>query len=274
MTVAQAVLFGIIQGIAEFLPISSSGHLALAHNFFKINDDNGFAFDIFLHLATLVAVCIVYYKDVWQIIKGFFSLVKKLFTGKIKLAKGKKTNFEYGEKLFIMLVIASLPLIPAALIEDKVEYISSYSWIIGILLVINGAMLYISDKLVKHSESLSDSDYQKPFYIGLFQLFGVLPGISRSGSTITGGLFFGLNRQDAVKFSFLGACVLKIDDFLDVGMTGKLMNTYIAGAVTAMVVGFFAIKLLQYVAKKNGFFVFSIYCIIVGITAVVADVLI
>jgi len=109
MTVAQAVLFGIIQGIAEFLPISSSGHLALAHNFFKINDDNGFAFDIFLHLATLVAVCIVYYKDVWQIIKGFFSLVKKLFTGKIKLAKGKKTNFEYGEKLFIMLVIASHP---------------------------------------------------------------------------------------------------------------------------------------------------------------------
>lgn len=280
MTVLQAIIFGIIQGIAEFLPISSSGHLALAHNFFKINDDNGFAFDIFLHLATLIAVCAVYHKDVWLLIKGFFTLTKKLFTGKIKLNGKIKQNFEYGEKLFLMLVIASIPLIPAALIEDKVEYISEYSWIIGVLLIINGGMLYISDKLSKNAESLENCDYQKPFYIGLFQLFGILPGISRSGSTITGGLFFGLNRQDAVKFSFLmsipailGACILKADDIIEFGLSGDLLMPYLAGAVTAMIVGFFAIKILQFIARKNGLSVFSIYCFIVGITAVVASIL-
>lgn len=280
MSVLQAIIFGIIQGIAEFLPISSSGHLALAHNFFKINSDNGFAFDIFLHLATLISVCVVFRKDVWLLIKGFFSLLLKLFTGKIKFGKNAMQTFAYGEKLFLMLVIASIPLVPAALIEDKVEYISNYSWIIGLLLIINGAMLYISDKLTKSNESIAECDYQKPFYIGLFQLFGVLPGISRSGSTITGGLFFGLNRQDAVKFSFLmsipailGACVLKLGDFVKVGMSSDLIKPYLAGAITAMIVGFFAIKILQLIARKNGFSVFSVYCFIVGITALVVGIL-
>lgn len=275
MTLIEAIMFGIIQGIAEFLPISSSGHLALAHNFFGVNSENNFAFDVFLHLATLLAVCIVYRKDVWQIIKGFFTLLKKLFTGQIR--KG----LDYGEKLFLMLVIATIPLIPIILIEDKVDYLNDISWVIGLLLIINGIMLYLSDKLSKAQEKLTDSDFQKPFFIGLFQVFGILPGISRSGSTITGGLFFGLNRQDAVKFSFLmsipailGACVFKLPDFFTVGVSSEMITPMIAGAITAAIVGFIAIKLLQYIAKNKSFGIFSIYCFFVGITAIVADVLI
>ncbi|HAN20286.1 MAG: hypothetical protein A2Y15_03620 [Clostridiales bacterium GWF2_36_10] len=274
MSVTMAIILGVIQGIAEFLPISSSGHLALMHNFFGVSDKNNLAFDILLHLATLFAVCIVYRKDVWLIVKGFFTLIKKLFSGEIK--KG----LDYGEKLFVMLVIASIPLIPIVLIKDKVEYLSEISWVIGILLIINGIMLYISDKLSKNEETLQRSDLQKPFFIGLFQVFGVLPGISRSGSTITGGLFFGLNRQDAVKFSFLmsipaiiGACVFELPEFFSTKISEEMVLPLIAGVITAAVVGFISIKILQYIAKYSSFGIFSIYCFFIGITAIVADIL-
>jgi len=280
MTVIDAIVFGIVQGIAEFLPISSSGHLALIDNFFGKSEGDNFAFFIFLHLATLISVCIVYRKDVWQLIKGFFTLIQKVFTGKIKLFSKEKQNIDYGEKLFIMLFLASIPLVPVALIENRVEYISNYSWVIGMLLIINGAMLYISEKFTKSNDDLAHSDYQKPFFIGLFQVFGVLPGISRSGSTITGGMFFGLNRQDAVKFSFLmsipaiiGACILKLPKFFTEGVESDMLYPSLVGAVVAGFIGFFAIKLLQFIAKNRGLSVFSIYCFIVGITAIVSDVL-
>lgn len=280
MSILEAIIYGIIQGISEFLPISSSGHLALAHNFFGVSDKSYLAFDVLLHLATLLAVCIVYRKDVWLIIKGFFTLLGKLFSGKIFKSNVRK-NLKYGEKLFLMLLIATIPLVPISFLADRVEYIQKYSWVIGLLLIINGGMLYISDKFAKHKETLMQSDYQKPFYIGLFQVFGILPGISRSGSTITGGLVFGLDRKDAVKFSFLmslpailGACVLKLPDFFSEGMTEELVLPCITGAVTAAIVGFLAIKLLQYIAKNKSFGIFSIYCVIVGITAIAADILI
>ena len=143
MGVIEAIIYGIIQGIAEFLPISSSGHLALAQNFFGTQTENGFAFGVALHLATLVSVCVVFRKDVFSLFKGFFSLMKKLFTG--KLGQG----LDSGEKLFLMLCIATLPLIPVKLLglDETVEAISGISWMIGILLIVNGVMLFVSDRL-------------------------------------------------------------------------------------------------------------------------------
>ena len=274
MTSLEAIIYGIVQGITEFLPVSSSGHLALAHNFFGVEGESNIGFVVLLHLATLFAVFFVYYKEVFLIIKSFFTLLAKLFTGRIN------QGLSYGEKLFLMLVIASLPLIPMSFLADRVEYISGVSWVIGMLLIINGSMLYLADKFSKGKEGLEQSDYQKPFFVGLFQVFGVLPGISRSGSTITGGLVFGFNRQDAVKLSFLmsipailGACVFKLPAFFKEGITDNMLVPSILGSITAAVVGFFAIKLLQYIARNRGFGFFSIYCIIIGTTAIIADIL-
>ena len=271
----QAVIFGIIQGLTEFLPVSSSGHLALAHNFFGVESESSIGFVVLLHLATLLSVCLVFYKDILLIIKGFFTLLIKLFTGRLK------QGLEYGEKLFLMLIIASVPLIPISFLADRIEYISSISWVIGLLLILNGGMLFVADKMVKSTDDLSRSDYQKPFFIGLFQVFGVLPGISRSGSTITGGLLFGLNRQDAVKFSFLmsipailGACVFKLPNFFSEGLEENMLLPAIAGAITAALVGFLAIKLLQYLARNRSFSGFSIYCIFMGMTAIIMDILV
>ena len=275
MSVIEATLYGIIQGIAEFLPISSSGHLALAQNFFGTEAENGFAFNIALHLATLLSVCVVFRKDVFALIKGFFSLVKKLFTGRLK------QGLDSGERLFLMLCVATLPLIPIKLLglDETVEEISTVSWIIGILLIINGTLLFVSDRLKQTELKAENGGYLRPLGVGIVQaLIGILPGISRSGSTITGGRIFGFSREETVRFSFLmsipailGACVTELPDLFSEGMSADMLVPIIVGATVAAAVGFFAIKLLQYISKNKGFAVFSVYSVIIGASAIIAD---
>ncbi len=269
MTVIEGILMGLLQGVAEFLPISSSGHLALAHLFFGANEFST-SFDILLHLATLFAVFIAYHKDVFMLIKGFFTLAKKLFTGKLK------QGLDYGEKLFLLVCVGTLPLVFALLVEDKVEALKAYSWAIGGLLIVNGLMLFVSDRIKRLNGRAADMKYSSAVKIGILQMFAVLPGISRSGSTITGGLLCGLDRKEAVKFSFLmsipsilGAAVLKLPSFVSEGIAMGQILPITLGALTAFVVGIASIKLLQLVAEKNRFGYFSIYCVIVGIAAVV-----
>ena len=278
MGTLEAVIYGIIQGIAEFLPVSSSGHLALAQNFFGTEGVNDLAFNILLHLATLISVCVVFRKDVWALIKGFFSLVKKLFTGKIK------QGLDEGERLFLMLCVATLPLIPLKLfgLDEKIEGISNVSWVIGLLLILNGAMLLASDKISQGKLTVDKGGYLRPLGVGLMQAFlGILPGISRSGSTITGGRIAGYSREQAVRFSFLmsipaiaGACVAELPGVIGEGIDSAMILPACAGAVTAAVVGFFAIKLLQYLTKNKSFTVFAVYCFTVGAAAIIADIII
>ena len=275
MGIIEAIIYGIIQGIAEFLPISSSGHLSLAQNFFGTEAESSFVFNIALPLATLVSVCVVYRKDVLLLIKGGFSFLGKLFTFKFK------DGFDKNEKMFLMLVVATLPLVPVKLLglDEAVEALCGISWAIGMLLVFNGIMLIISDRIKKGAETFENGGYMRPLGVGIVQgILGVMPGISRSGSTITGGRVLGYTREEAVRFSFLmsipaiiGACVFELPDMFSQGVSADILIPVLAGAVTAAVVGFFAIKLLQYLAKNKSFTFFSIYCIIVGVTAIVAD---
>ena len=279
MGILEAVIYGIIQGIAEFLPISSSGHLALAHNFFGTNTENALAFDIMLHLATLVSVCIVFRKDIASLFIGFFSLLRKLFTGRLR-AEGLSAN----ERLFLYVCVATLPLIPVKLLglDDSVEAISRMSWLIGVLLIINGAMLFASDRISHGEKSPENGGWLRAFGVGIVQaVFGILPGISRSGSTITGGRIFGYTREEAVRFSFLlsipailGACVTKLPDLFSAGAGAELYAPIAVGSVTAAVVGFFAIKLLQYLSANKGFTFFAVYCPLVGAAAIIADIIV
>lgn len=273
MSIWEAVCYGILQGIAEFLPISSSGHLALAHNFFGTEGVDQLAFDVLLHLATLLAVLIVYRREVLLMFCGFGSLMRKLFTGKLT-----RTPLEFSERLFLMLCVATIPLVPVALLSDRVELLGNYSWVVGLLLLFNGAMLWFSDRISSGKYQLSNLGLARPFVIGCIQMFGVLPGISRSGSTITGGRLCGLTPEDSVRFSFLmaipailGACVLKLPDFFADGIQSDLVAPCILGALVALVVGLGAIKLLQFFSRKKGFTVFSIYSILVGAAAIIAD---
>ena len=276
MTILQGIFYGILQGLTEFLPVSSSGHLALAQNIFGAEnmEDSYLTFTVLLHLGTLVTVLFVYRKDVWQMIKGACALIKKLFTHRLK------EGLEYGEKLFLLVLIATLPLIPAVLLADKVEYISSVCWAVGALLILNGALLYVADRFGKYETVVQTATPGHALLVGFMQVFGILPGISRSGATITGGLLAGFKKEDAVKISFLmsipaiaGANVLKIFGLKDNPLPEGALPAVLCGIAAAVVSGFAAIKLLEYMAKSKRLSVFSLYCVIIGAAAIIYDII-
>lgn len=271
MKIWEAVLYGIIQGLTEFLPVSSSGHLAMIQNMTGFGGEmDAVAFNVLLHIGTLIAVAIVYFKDILGLVKSFFSLCKKIFGGKFKFSE-----CELHEKLVIYIIIGTLPLIPMILVEDYLELVSGYMIVIGALLLFNGLVLIISDRLAKHCGMIDDMKPKNAFLIGLCQMFALLPGISRSGSTITGGLLNGLDRSEAVRFSFLlsipailGSAVVKLPDLFTENLDAPTLGVYILGAAVSAVVGVCAIKLLGYISKKSNFSIFSYYCFAVGLAAI------
>ncbi len=271
MTLIEAVICGIIQGLAEFLPISSSGHLAIAHSFFSMGTPEGnLAFDLLLHLGTLVVVFLFYYKDIFALIPAFFTMLGKVFRGKFRLAEWTK-----NERFVLLLIIATLPLALALFFDDKVELLSAYPKIVGGILIFNGFVLLFADYMSKRVKERE----LKPlgaFGVGFFQLAATLPGLSRSGSTISGGLLFGLSREDAVKFSFilsvpaiLGANVLKLPDVFSSPVASGELGFYLIGMAVAMISGFCAMKLLLYISRKSKFGFFAYYCMAVGLLTVI-----
>jgi len=278
MKLSFSVLSGIIQGIAEFLPISSSGHLSIFQNIFGMSDGSAItAFNVLLHAGTLIAVFVVYWRDIFALIPAFFSLCKKIFQ--------KKFGFRYyteSERLLILMVIATIPLIVIALtgLDDYLEKVNGCLWAIGLILVFNGFVLFVSDRVGKQNRSIGQLKPSRAFGVGLCQMCALLPGLSRSGSTITGGLLCGLERESAVKFSFmlsipaiLGACVLELPDLFSgqSAIASSQWGIYLIGAAVAAVVGVLAMKLLQYISRKANFSMFSFYCFAVGAFALIYD---
>lgn len=274
MSPLKAIFYGIVQGLAEFLPVSSSGHLAIFQNIFGLDSiDDMLLFNLILHLGTLLAVFIAYFKDIKLLVISFFTMMKKIFTGKFKYK-----SLNEHEKFVILIVAATIPLVFAAFLSDKVAAVSEYTKVIGVLLIINAFILFVSDRISKGGKKIGDLMPRNALFIGLFQLLAIFPGISRSGMTITGGLVNGLKRNNAVKFSFimsipaiLGASVFEISGAFDTVSTldsGAWIGIAV-GFITAFIAGLCAIVLLRYITKKNNFFVFSVYCAIVGLIALI-----
>lgn len=275
MLYLKSIIYGIVQGLTEFLPVSSSGHLAFFQNVFGKIDENlsGVTYTLLLHVGTLAAVLVVYRKDVLDLIKGFFSLVKRLFTGKFKFSE-----MNDGEKLFCLLVMALIPLVIGAVLEGTVEFISAYTWCIGVLWIINGLIFVFTERMNKKTRSFDTIKPKDAFTVGFFQLFAILPGISRSGMTITGGVIKGFERDFAVKFSFilsipaiLGSVVITLIKDMDSLAVGGNMGVFAAGVVASFVSGLLAIKLLTYISNKHSFKSFAYYCIGIGVVAIVID---
>ena len=281
----MALFYGIIQGLAEFLPISSSGHLALFQSLFNVGDTEGlFTFNILLHFGTLMAVLVMYRKDIIPLFPAFFSLCGKTFKGNLFIREngrdGKKgslkLNAEPYERLVILVILATLPLVLTFFYKDYVEMLSAYPKVVGGILIFNGVILFISDRLAKNGKELPASTPADALVVGLLQAVAVVPGLSRSGTTITAGLLRGFDRQFAVKFSFilsiptiLAACVLEIPDVVANPIPTADVFPYILGMVTAALVGFAAMKLLTFISKRSNVTVFSFYCWAIGILAVV-----
>ncbi len=274
MTVIKAFILGLIQGISEFLPISSSGHLSIAGRLMGMDPEasNLLSFNILLHVATLVAVFIVYYKDIWEMIKAFFSMIGDFFTG-----KGLRLGEFLYRRLIVMLIAATIPAVFAALfLGDIIE--NPQLWQIGIFLIITAVLLFLSEKLGGGDVNLEKMSTKRAFLVGCFQGLGTLPGISRSGSTIVGGLFCKLNKETAVRFSFLlsipailGALMLDIKDIFTAESQTLSFLPVAVGMLTAAVSGYFSIRFLLKLVQKSKLSYFSYYCIIAGIFAILLN---
>lgn len=273
MTILSSIILGIIQGLAEFLPISSSGHLVIFKTFLpgleKLSGD--MTFDILLHLGTLIAVFAVYHKTVIGMIVEFFRMIGQIFSGKFKFSKANKYQL-----MDIFVIIATLPLVLVIFVNDAIEQRMTGLLPVGIMLLVTAALLFIADHSVPGKKEIRDMTPFQALKIGLFQMIATLPGLSRSGSTISAGINMGFTRETAVEFSFIlgipaviGANILNLKDIISAGIDSTLILPYIIGIVTAAVFGVLAVKLVQYVTKKDRFGWFVYYCAAVGVGTII-----
>ncbi|MCI8280549.1 MAG: undecaprenyl-diphosphate phosphatase [Lachnospiraceae bacterium] len=286
MSLLEAIFMGIIQGLTEFLPVSSSGHLAIFKNIFQVNTDTGILFDVLLHIGTLAAVFIVYHRDIGKMIREGFGLLGDAFCniGIFFKRNAGKQEVPYrrvirnGYRKFDLLVIVST--IPTAVIgytaRDLVEAASGVLLVPGICLILTSILLFISDRVQDKGKSPKNVTYTNAFGIGICQGIATLPGLSRSGTTITACLISGFDRNFAVKYSFimsipaiLGAAVLQLKDIGSMEIVPVEVGYYALGTLVAAIVGYVCIKTLLVVVRKKKFTYFAVYCLLIGILSIV-----
>lgn len=287
MSLIEAIIMGIVQGIAEFLPVSSSGHLAIFKHILNIQTDTGMLFDIMLHFGTLVAIFFAFWTDIKELIIGGFSIlgralcnvgiaIKRIFSKEEEFKKVLKSDYDR----FVMLIIVStIPTgIVGVLFADLFEKMGESLLITGICLFITAILLYIADHCKVGNTTMKDASYKKAGIIGTAQAFAISPGISRSGTTITACLLCGFTKEFAVKYSFimsipavLGAVVLDIPDLFTSDIDTSLIKNYVVGTVIAAIVGYICIITMLKIVKKKRFTGFTIYCSIIGLIAIIAS---
>lgn len=267
MSILDAIIQGIIQGLTEFLPVSSSGHLALYQQLFGSTGENGLFFSAILHLGTLVAVFIAFRDTIWALIKELGSMLKDIFTGKFKWS-----TMNGERRMIIMLLISLLVLVPLYPLKDLVEEVSNkHLIVIGFCFLYTAAILFLSDRCGKGTREPKDITVKNALTVGIFQGIALMPGISRSGSTIASGLFAGFTRETAVKYSFilgiptiLGGCLLEVKDAAAEGIEFDLLPMLI-GFVVSAVVGICAIRMVSWLVKSEKFKVFAVYTLLLGL---------
>ena len=285
MSVFQAIILGIVQGLTEFLPVSSSGHLAILQNLFHIETGGSIAFDVMLHVGTLFVVFLVYWKDICKLVAEAVRMLSDcLYNVKMRLTKNHtgqprkyrriiRTNY----RKFVCLVIVST--IPTGLIgyfgRKLIEDASSTLLVPGICLLITAVILYLSDKVENCWKIPKDVSWGEGILIGIAQGFATLPGISRSGTTISACTFCGFERRFAVKYSFilsipaiLGAAVLELKDIASEGMNPSLIGNYACGMIAAAVFGYISIRIVGQVVLNRKMKVFAFYCLAAGCLAI------
>jgi len=276
MSLLNAMILGLIQGIAEFLPISSSGHLSILNNLFSMTttEDGHMFFDVLLHLGTLFSVCVVYWQD---IVDMFYEVLGFLHVG--PLANEHRQHYP-AARLFLMIVLGTLPLFLILPINDMMEGLYYKSIFIGIMLVLTGCILYIADKMQQGKKTEKNMGMLDAIIIGLCQAVATIPGLSRSGTTITAGLATGLRRDFAVKYSFLlslpavlGANILAFAKAIKNGIDWSCLPAYLVGTVVAILSGIASISLLKRIASKGKFGGFAYYCWVVGVLSIILTVI-
>lgn len=284
MSVIEAIILGIVQGVTEFLPISSSGHLSLFQHFLGVSGEGSLLFSVLLHLGTLIAVFIVFHKTIFELVVEAFALIKDIFTGKFKYKelKGKK-------KMLVMFFFSCLPLLLLLIpvgndlkLMDVLGGLSEDDSILveGICFLLTGCLLLTSTYISNTRKLTREVNTTDSLAIGLAQAFAAgFPGISRSGSTISTGMICGVSKEYMVEYSFiLGipaiivANIVEFKDAVEAGAQLEVLPT-IVGIIVAAVVGVACIKLLQWILKKDMWKYFGFYCLVIGVFTIICSVI-
>ena len=266
MSLLSSVILGLIQGIAEFLPISSSGHLAIAEHLLGMKGlEVPEFFDVLLHLGTLVAVFAAYWEDIRDMVLEFFAGVGDL------VHHSTPNPVPPARRLILLIIVGTLPLLLVLPVRDLVEGLADNMYFVAAALLVTGCLLYASDRVKKGRTPEKTATMLDVLLVGVAQALATCPGISRSGTTITAGCFMGFDRKFAVRYSFLlsipailGANVLSLKDALATVVWGEV-PVYLVGVAVAAAVGYACIRLLKMIADKGKFGAFAYYCWIVGV---------
>lgn len=267
MSLLSSFLLGLIQGLSEFLPISSSGHLSIAQNLLglsAVGTEHVF-FDVLLHLGTLAAVFVAYWRDIVEMFFEFFRAVGDL------AHRRSTVHTPPARRLLLMVIVGTLPLFVILPFKDAIESLYYNTVFIGCALIFTGVLLFFSDRVRRGRKTEKTATMRDTLLVGVAQAIATCPGISRSGSTICAGTFVGFDRKFAVRYSFLmsipaviGANLLSIVDAAKAGIDFSQMPVYLVGVVTAAVSGYFSIRLIRMVADRGRFGWFAVYCWAVG----------
>ena len=275
MSLLSAIFLGLVQGITEFLPISSSGHLAIAQQLLNSSvgaEVTGF-FDVLLHLGTLFAVFAAYWEDIKD-------MVVELFCGVRDLARhSTPTPVPPARRMILLIIVATLPLFVIVPFEDQIDALSGNLYFVAAALIVTGFLLFLSDRVPKGRKTAKNATLKDAIAVGIGQAIATCPGISRSGTTITVGCLVGYERSFAVRFSFLmsipailGANILSLKDAMETVIWADL-PVYLVGVAVAAVSGYACIRLLKMIAAKGKFGAFAYYCWAVGLVTLIATFL-
>ena len=271
MSYFEAIILGLVQGLAEFLPISSSGHLALLQQAFGIHEDKVLLFAVLLHVGTLISVLIVYWKDIWELIVELCLTIRDLCTG-----KGLRLAERPIRKLGVMIIVATIPTAIIGLVfSDFFDSLYNSVIPIGVGLIITGFLLIFAEKKGEGNRGIQQMNFRNAIFIGLVQGVAICPGISRSGSTLFGSLICNLDRKFAVKFVFLisipsilGSAVLEAPAALEAGVTAAEVGPVLVGMLVAAVSGLVAIKTMIKIVSDKKLSYFSYYVWVLGLFVV------
>ena len=270
MTLLSSILLGLNQGAAEFLPISSSGHLAIAEHLLQDFTEVPRFFDVLLHLGTLLAVCAAYWEDIRDMVLEFIDGVRDLIRGTTP------EPVPPARRLIVLIVVGTLPLFAVLPVKETIEGLSGSLHFVAAALVLTGTLLFACDHVRRGRKTEKTASLTDVLLIGAAQALATCPGLSRSGTTIAAGCFLGLDRRFAVRFSFLlsipavlGANLLALKDALEAGIIWKEVPVYLVGVAVAAAVGYFCIGLLKRIAGKGRFGFFAYYCWAMGVLTLV-----
>lgn len=264
MTLLQSIILGIVQGLTEFIPVSSSGHLVLVPNLlgWDISPEAAFVFDVLVQVATLVAVFAYFWNDLLSILKAFVTGLRE-----------REPFNEPDSRLGWLIILATIPAgLAGLLLKDTIEQALNSPLATAGFLFLTVGLLLVAEWLGKREHKAAELSWLDAFIIGCFQILALFPGVSRSGATITGGMLRRLDRPAAARFSFLisvpimlAAGLLATLDLFDIPNLGEILPTFIAGFVAAAITGYLAIRWLLKYLSQHSLYGFAIYCAAFGL---------